>query len=127
MPANRLFRYICAVALCLSLMGCSKGPTGPAGPPGPGSRVVYEGIVTAAAAVDGQVISVPSLQLSSFPLVAVYITDEYGDWFQCNLWCMDYTTNPSTINKLEMAYIREGAILLYSGYVGHQYRIVIVK
>lgn len=127
MPASRFFHCICAAALCLTLMSCGKGPTGPAGPPGPGSRVVYEGIVTAAAAEAGQVISVPALQLSSFPLVAVYITDEFGDWFQCNLWCMDYTTDPITIDKLEMAYIREGAILLYSEYVGRQYRIVIVK
>jgi len=72
-------------------------------------------------------ISVPELQVSSFPLVAVYIMDEYGDWFQCNLWCMDYTTDPVTINKLEAAYIREGLITLYSEYVGHQYRIVIVR
>jgi hypothetical protein len=84
--------------------------------------------VTAEAATpSGQVISVPALQLLSFPLVAVYIMDEFGDWFQCNLWCLDYTTDPGTINKLEMAYISEGSILLFSEYVGHQYRIVIVK
>jgi hypothetical protein len=134
MPAGRVFRYVCAAVLCLSLVGCSKeGPTGPPGPqgkPGAGTRIVYEGTVSAEAITpSGQVISVPELDLSSFPLVAVYVTDEYGDWFQCNLYSADIdpATETPILNKLEMAYLRNGAIFLYSEYVGHPYRIVIVK
>jgi hypothetical protein len=135
MSANRWFHCVCAAVLCLSLMSCSKaGPTGPAGATGPAgpqgeqgsvTRLVLEGTVSAEAATTGQVISVPALQLASFPLVAVYIMDDYGDWFQCNLFCLDRSSD--TYNILEVAYIREGLITLYSEYVSHAYRIVIVK
>ena len=132
MPVGRFFRYVCAAALCLSLMSCSKeGPTGPAGPagapgaPGPGTRIVYEGTVTAAANTDdGQAISVPELQLGSFPLVAVYISNGPGIWVQCNLISITPTND---LLIYEMAYIQNGWITLYSVMEGEQYRIVIVR
>jgi hypothetical protein len=135
MPAGRFFRYVFAAALCLSLMGCSKegptgpvgasGPAGPQGEPGSATRVVYNGTVTAAAAEAGQWIPLPELQLSNFPLVAVYISDATDAWIQCNLTIYDPPSQ--TYLSFEMAVIQDGGITLYSNMQGQEYRIVIVK
>ena len=140
MLAGRIFRYVCAAALCLGLMGCSKeGPTGPPGPQGkqgqpgdPGSaiRTVYTGTVTADAATSGgQIIDIPELDLSSFPLVAVYVLNDDGNWFLCSLFDSYYDSvdQKNYINIEERAYLRNGHIFLFSAFSGNPYRVVIVK
>jgi hypothetical protein len=113
---------ICSVLL----IGCEgeTGPQGPVGPPGPGSRVVYSGIVTSEAASGGQVILVPDLDLTDFPLVGVYVADGTGDWVQLNL--VIYDPGAGTYAIFESAILSDGSILLFSDMVGQQYRIVIV-
>jgi hypothetical protein len=94
------------------------------GPPGPGTRIVYSGVVSSAASGNGQVINVPDLDLSDFPLVAVYVSDSSGDWVQLNLILYDSGTDSYPI--FETAIISDGSIVLFSLSVGAEYRIVIV-
>ena len=115
------------VSCLLLLTSCEgdPGPAGPQGPPGPGSRIVKSGLVSSAAeTIDGQYISVPELDLSDFPLVAVYISDAADVWVQLNLTI--YDPSSGTYIFFETAIIRDGSITIYSDMVGYPYRIVIV-
>ena len=127
-------RMLCAIIalLCLTLGSCGKeGPTGPIGPQGPsgaagpGTRTVHSGAVTSEArGSNGQVISVPELHLSDFPLVAVYLADNSGTWIMCNLVIYDPATG--TYPVFESAFIDDGRITLFS-VNGVQYKVIVVR
>jgi len=110
--------------LCLQFLTGCKGDTGPMGPPGPGTRTVYSGIITSAAASSGQLIEIADLDLSDFPLVAVYVSDSMGDWIQLNI--IFYDAGSDTYPIFETAIIQDGQITLFSLSVGQQYRVVVV-
>jgi hypothetical protein len=118
------FFTTCTLLFCIVLLIGCEGERGPVGPAGPGSRTVYSGIVSAEAATVGQVISVPDLDLSDFPLVAVYVSDDYGDWIQLNL--VLYDPGSTTYTIFETAILSDGQVTLFSLSVGAEYRIVIV-
>jgi hypothetical protein len=112
-----------SLVLLISCEG-DTGPQGPQGPQGPGTRIVKSGIVSSAASTSGQNISVPELDLADFPVVAVYVSDEFGDWVQMNMVLFD--PNTSTYPLFEVAVLRTGSVTIFSTFVGEAYRIVIV-
>jgi len=108
-------------------MSCEgeQGPVGPAGPPGAGTRTVISGLITAdAQTIDGQFISIPELDLSDFPLVAVYIADDVGDWAQLNLIISDPYSGEFIY--FELAILSDGGVTIFSEWLGNPYRIVFV-
>jgi hypothetical protein len=122
-----MFSYL--LLFSFLIFGCKgetgpEGPTGPKGDPGPGSRKVYSGVITDAARTNaGQFIDVPYLDLTDFPLVAVYARDNSGDWIQLNTILYDQNTGNFPI--FEVAILRTGSVTLFSQ-VGIGYKIVIV-
>ncbi|HEY6951505.1 MAG TPA: hypothetical protein VI758_03805 [Bacteroidota bacterium] len=114
----------------LILDGCKgpEGPTGPAGAQGlsgPGSRKVYSGTIDSTATFSpGQVVSVPELNLTDFPLVAVYVSDNTATWIQLNL--VVYSPSTQTFPISEVAFLQNQKVTIFSEQVGNPYRIVVV-
>jgi hypothetical protein len=98
-----------------------EGPIGPAGPPGAGTRTV---ITSEAQSIDGQFVSIPELDLSDFPLVDVYVSDDIGYWAQLNLIISDYSSSEFIYFKL--AILSDGGVTIYSDWLGNPFKIVFV-
>ena len=121
-------RILFITMIAALLIGCEgkQGPMGPAGSQGeagPGTRIVYTGMLTSAAAGNGQVVPIPDLRINDMPSITAYICDSEGTCLEMNMIADDGTQ----FLFFEIALIKNGSITLFSVFVGSTYRIVVIR